>query len=658
LSLIDGMRLATRAAVLRRFAALAAGSLVLGSSGPAHAFGWLSSGQLTPIEHRVALSVGPSRTTVWTSLRLEAAAGPVGVVIPAPPGASVDWSSDAWLEALEVASAPRVFPPDGSDGACPRQEPVDPFHIAGSVEHVATLGPDEVVILPDAAEVALWAATNGLVLTPELAASLEQLAGPRFISARFSPTGGVVVTPTLRVVLPGGPSALPLALTRAAPDEPSAPDLLVTTWVIGPGLAQIEGSELTDVPPASIAWLAASGTSTYAEARAEALAAAGPTAVVLECASHEALSNNVPIDDGTASIDGVITTFFERAAGYGDGLADPAPCVAQAASALASGAPVAQSCPRADLGVIDGTDDCVEATTGGETDPATLRCGDGADDLAVALSGQSPAEAWLTRHSLLIAAGSSGALLGVTFPGGTSVSPLFEAGVMDLSDCDGPTTSSSTTTTTTSTGNSGSTSMASGFPVSASSGGTSSGDSSGGGYGGYYGPYPGGCDCGGTVDTYDPGYVETDTETESDTETSGYDYQNEDDCDGDTTDTAQSSDDGCSGDTSDTGTESGYDYQNEDACSGDTTDTSSSDGCSGDSSGGGGSSSSGCASDSSGSSSDGCKSDTGSSSSASSCSVAKGRRRSPKVSLMTFCAALVLAPLRRVLRKKRARKSS
>lgn len=653
------MRLATRAAVLRRFAALAAGCLVLGSPGPAQAFGWLSSGQLTPIEHRVALSVGPSRTTVWTSLRFDASAGPVGVVIPAPPGASVDWSSDAWLEALEVASAPRVFPPEGTDGACPRQEPIDPFHIAGSVEHVATLGPDEIVILPDAAEVALWAATNGLTLTPELATSLEQLAGQRFISARFSPTGGVVVTPALRVVLPGGPSALPLALTRAAPEGPSAPDLLVTTWVIGPGLAQIEGSELIDVPEANISWLAASGASTYAEARAEALSAAGPAAVVLECASHEALSNNVPIDDGTASIDGVVTTFFERAAGYGDGLADPAPCIAQAASALGAGAPVAQSCPRADLGVIDGTDDCVEATTGGETDPAKLRCGDGADDLAVALSGQSPAEAWLTRQSLLIAAGSSGALLGVSFPGGASVSPVLEAGVMDLSDCDGPTTSSSTTSSTTTTG--GGTSTASGFVgSSSSSGGASSGNSSGGGYGDPYYPYPGGCDCGGTVDTYDPGYVETETETESETETSGYDYQNEDDCDGDTTDTAQSSDDGCSGDTSDTGadTESGYDYQNEDACSGDTTDTSSSDGCSSDSGGSSSGSDSGCSSDSSGSS-DGCKSDTSSSSgSGTGCSVAKGRRRSPRLSLMTFCAALVLAPLRRVLRKKRSRKSS
>jgi hypothetical protein len=647
LSLIDGMRLATCAAVLRPFAALAAGSLVLGSAGSAQAFGWLASGQLTPIEHRVAVSVGPARSTVWTSLRFDAAAGPVAVIIPAPPGASVDWSSDAWLEALEVASAPRVFPPQGSTGACPGQEPIDPFHIAGSTDHLATLGPDEIVILPTAADVAVWADTHGLVLSPELAASLEQLAGQRFISARFSPAGGVAVTPALRVVLPGGPSALPLALTRAAPDTPSAPDLLVTTWVIGPGLAQIEGAQLTDVPPASIAWRAAEGTSSYVDARAEALSAAGPAAVVLECASHDALSINVPIADGTASIDGVITTFFERAAGYGDGLADPAPCIAQAAAALGAGAPVAPSCPRADLGVIDGVDDCVETTTAGETDPEKLRCGDGADDLAVGLSGQSPAVTWLTRHSLLIAAGSSGALLGVTFPGGAPVSPTLDSGTVDLTDCNGTSTTTSSSSTTTTGG--GTTS--SGGPGNSSSGATSTstGASSGGGSVDHYYPYPGGCDCGGTVDTSDT-YVETTPETSG--ETSGYDYQNDDGCSSDTTETS-SSDDGCSGDTTDTSSDSGYDYQNEDdGCSSDTTDTSSSDGCSSDSAGDG--SSSGCSSDTSGSS-DSCKSDT--SGSGSGCTVAKSGRRSPKLSLMTFCAGLVLAPLRRKLRKKRAPKA-
>jgi hypothetical protein len=307
---------------------------------------------------------------------------------------------------------------------------------------------------------------------------------------------------------------------------------------------------------------------------------------------------------------------------------------------------VAESCPRADLGVIDGTDTCVEAPAPGQANPEKLRCGLGADDLAVGLSGQTPSQAWLTRHSLLIAAGSSGAVLGVTFPGGSVVTPVINAGTVDLSDCSGGSSSSSSSSGVTTSGSG---------PTSSSSGGsgTSTGASSGGGSNGTYypDPYAGvGCDCNGTAEPVD----DYETQPPDDEETSGYDYQNDDDCEGDSSDTSDDSSDGCSGDTSESGSDeetSGYDYQNDDDCGGDTTDTSSSgDGCSGDS-GGDGSSSDGCSSDSSGSSSgSSCKGDS-SGSSGDGCSMAK-RRRSPKLSLMTFCAALVLAPLRRKLRKK------
>ena len=630
---IFGTCFALRAVVRRRsFAALAASSLVLGSAGRAQASGWLSSGAFAPIEQRIALAVGPTRSTVWTSLRFDAASGPVGVIVPAPPGASVDWSSDAWFEALEVATAPRVFPPEGVTGTCPGEEPLDPFHIAGSTEHFAALGPDEVVVLEDAAAVGAWAEAHSLGLSPGLAASLGQITGQRFISARFSPGGGVALTPTLRVVLPGGPSMLPLALTRAAPDVGANPDLIVTTWVIGPGLAAIEGSVVTPVPPANIVWNAANATSRYADARAETLSEAGPLAAVLECASHEALSNNISIAEGTASIDGVITAFFERAAGYGSGLPDPAPCVAQAAAMLATEAPVAASCPRADLGVVGGVADCVETTAAGETDPETLRCGEGADDLAVALSGQVPVAAWLTRHSLLVAAGSSGSALTVTFPGGAAMTPVLRAESVDLSECGGSGGGSGTTST-----------GPSGGPTGTTSSGTSSSGTSGGGTNvpTYREPVvvPG-CDCGSTADTAD-GYYETAPYEET---TEG-DSQNEDGCGSDTTDTTTDDDDGCSGDTTETGDSaetSGYDYQNEDDCGSDTTDTTSgSDGCSSDSSGS--------------SSGDSCGSD----SKDSGCAVAKSRRRrTPKLSLMTFCAAVVLAPLRRARRSRRFKRTA
>src|SRR5262249_41020132 len=150
-------------------------------------------------------------------------------------------------------------------------------------------------------------------------------------------------------------------------------------------------------------------------------------------------------------------------------------------------------CPRADLGVVDGADTCTESPAG-QTDPAALRCGEGADDLAVALSGLVPSETWLTRRSMQIAKGQSGAAWPIKFAAGGEVSPLLKAGSVDFSAC-GPDAGAG--------GSSGSSSSSSGSG-STSSGGTTTGSSGSNPTGGspdvYVDPN-GGCDCSGTADT-------------------------------------------------------------------------------------------------------------------------------------------------------------
>src|SRR6185369_7998779 len=94
-------------------------ALLSGAAQGAGAGAWLSAASLTPVEQRIAVAVGPQRTTVWTSLRFEAAGGPMGIIVPAPPGAALDLSSDAWFEALEVATAPRILPPANESPFCP-----------------------------------------------------------------------------------------------------------------------------------------------------------------------------------------------------------------------------------------------------------------------------------------------------------------------------------------------------------------------------------------------------------------------------------------------------------------------------------------------------------------------------------------------------------
>lgn len=639
------MLLANRACMLRRRLALTLlGPLALTAlPGRAEAGGaFLPGAGQAPIEQRVVIAAGPSRTTLWTSLRFNGAAGPVGVVIPAPPLSAVDVSSDAWIEALEVATAPRVFSPDGISPYCPGESgDPDPFHVAGSIGHAATLAPAEVSVLQDAGEVALWAVSEGLVLAPETASALGGVQGKRFLAARFAAPGGLAVTRTLRVTMPGGEPALPLALTRAGED-----DLLVTAWLIGPGRAALPGTTPVTVEASSLTWDASALDTNYTEERMSALGGAAPSGAILECASHEALSYNQVIPGTAASINGVVTTYFERADAYGEASFDPASCTSLAAAALASGSIVAASCPRADYGVVDGVDACAEAPGPSDTDPERLRCGPVADDLAVGLSGLTPSGAWLTRYSLRIAAGQGGASWPIAFGAGAPVTPVLEAGGVTLSACGGadagPDGSSSSTGTFPGTSTS---SGGQSTGTTSPSGGSSGSDTSGTGEvideDDYY-PVAG-CDCSGTaVDTGYGGYGGGSSADEVDDEDEG--------CGSDTSDSSSSEDEGCGSDTTETSGEddgcgSDSSESSDDSCGSDSSDSSSSDGCGSDTGG-----------DSGGDTSCDSGSGTGEKCSMVADPQQRARKRRPvRLSPVALGALALLAPLRRATRRRPGR---
>jgi uncharacterized protein DUF2330 len=600
--------------------------LVATLSGHARASGaWISSAPLEPVEQRVAVSVGPDRTTLWTSLRFDASAGKVGIIVPAPPESSLDFSSDAWFEALEVATAPRVFPPADESPYCPGQSgPASVFDIAGHVAHTTSLPVDDVAVLDDAGAVALWAAKGGLDLSPELATSLGALGGVRFVAVRFVAPGGPAITRTLRVAMPGAPPLLPLALTRAG-----AKPLLVTSFTIGAGRAVASGSVPVTIAPGELAWNAKEKKSNYLDARAAALEAEGSDGAITECAGAPPLATNVSIAGGTASIDGLVTAFFDRTAAYGDSLVDPASCIASAAVALTSSSLVAASCPRAELGVVDPAPSCVESVPVGGVDPAKLRCGGIADDLAVALSGLYPTDAWVTRQSSQIPAGKYGVDWPLLFNGGAQVSPVLTAKGLDFAGCGNASTSAATGSasggmstggvTVSSGSDSGSSGMIfAGVGGSTPSGGVGSGQNGGddsSGSGSFSGaPLDVNCGCSGTVDT------------SSDTTSS-------DSCDG-SSDTSSGS---CSGDSS-----SG------DTCSGDSSSGDSCDGSSGsDASCDGGGSDASC--DSGGG-------DLDCGGGASDCSAfgARGKKRvAPRFSVMALALVGLIAPLRRRGRRSR-----
>jgi hypothetical protein len=611
--------------MLRRvFAATSLVCVMVSLSEHARAAGaWVPSGAaFQPIEQRVAVAVGPSRTTVWTSLRFESATGPVGIVVPAPPGASLDFSSDAWFEALEVATAPRIFPPAGISPHCPgKSGPENVFEVAGGVGHTASLKVDDIAVLDDTAAVATWAKQGGLLLSPAVEASLKALSGVRFVGVRFQGLGGPAVTPTLRIAMPGAPP-LPLSLTRAAGE-----DLRVTAWLIGDGRAHLFGTTPVTVSSESLTWDAKAQKSDYEDERSLALSAAGADGAILECASHDALSLNLSIAEGTASIDGLVTTFFERAAAYGDAAADPSSCVVQAAVALGSNALVSASCARADLGVVDGGAKCVEDPAPGEIDPAKLRCGGASDDLAVALSGLVPAGAWLNRQALQIPAGKVGESFALSFFNGASVSPVRASSGIDVGDCSDH------------GGGSSGGGMSSGSGAGSSAGSGAGPISSGGATGSGAGQSGGSGSDEGSYEEYDESYTTVETSCGYSSEPPETYDDTGDSCDssetgGDSCDSSETGGDSC--DSSETGGDSCDAGEGEDACSsgsydGDTCDSGSSEDVSCDSGGG------------------------------EDCAISgksAHKRRAPRLSPIVLGALALLAPLRRRGRRDARRERS
>jgi hypothetical protein len=607
-----GTRLAMSALMLRRalvataVAAAAAGALTAGSGRAEAAGAWLSSAALTPTEQRVALAVGPTRTTLWTSLRFDAAGGSVALIVPAPPGSSLDFSSDAWFEALEVATAPRLFPPAGADPFCPgKSGSPNIFQLDGQVSHTASLAVEEVTVLDDPSAVSGWAAQAGFTVSTAIQDELTKLGAVRFVAVRFNAPAGPGVTPTLRVAMPSAPSMLPLALTHAAGD-----DLRVTAWMIGAGRADLIGGTEVTVSPSVIAWKAKDGETDY-DAQRSSVLGADPARFLVESSSHEALGQTMSIAGGTASIESVVTTFFERAAAYGDGDFNASLCIAFADNALVSSLPVAASCPRALLGVVPPAATCTESPGAGQTDPAKLRCGAGADDLAVALSGFKPTDAWVTRQSLVIAASGQGTDWFVDFTGGPSVSRVIVAGSVDAGGCaDGGAPAGASSSSSSSSSGGHFTSSSSGTTFAGTGGHTTgAGNGAGGSDGTGAAVADAACSCAGAG-------------TQAAADSCASDTSSSSGCD------SSSSSDSCSGSSS--STESCSSNSGSDSCSG----SSSSEACSGSSS------SEACSGSSGGSSCSG--GDFGK------CSTSGGSRvRAPKFSILALAAFALLAPLRR-----------
>lgn len=416
------MRLAARITALAALAALG-----VTHSPAAHASGGVLAPSATAdaetldVQIAVTKSAGsPALATRWSRITVEGVPS-VMWLVPVRPGATVDYSNDAWLDSLDDATAPRIAPPTNASTCEVRTE----------VERIPTWGgtatkryPKSVTVLETEADARAHAAALDFRVSTALGARIRDAyaRGWAFVAFEIaSPTGGGMSSPTVRVrddggLLPGGAvGVVPLALTGTGTATSR-----VTAFVIGEGSADLPGAR--DLDASSLTWDLTG--SSYVASRASLLGSAAGTSWVRESATNRAFWNEQLLPKG--AIAPLYSSYFRGASGQ-----TRATCETAALEASSAGGVVGRACGAGAVAKVPGGNAC--APDAGAIDPAAFTCGTGVDDLALALSGSSPAKVVATRFAGIVSAGSYGSDLAVS-SSSSLVPPIQSAGTIDCAN--------------------------------------------------------------------------------------------------------------------------------------------------------------------------------------------------------------------------------
>jgi len=248
----------------------------------------------------------------WASVTVQGSATAFAWIVPVRPGALLELSPDAWLGALEAATAPRVVPPDtappcGFSGGA---------EVEGSFTPTLTTAPGAVVVAADRSTLDTTLASWGLSLTPELSPAIDAVlaSGSDLVAMLFTDASGTVVTRTLRVV-DDEPASVSLSLLTGG-----ANGVQVTAFALsGSSIAFGTQPDLT-VDPTAILWQS-DGTSTYASAR-DAMLEANPGRWLLETSGTSLVSTPTTLPDG-ATVPSLESAYASLEANAGDaGISD------------------------------------------------------------------------------------------------------------------------------------------------------------------------------------------------------------------------------------------------------------------------------------------------------------------------------------------------
>lgn len=379
------MRSHSRVSKLTRLAGLAVFALgaVTLDAVPAHATGAIlaptTETGLTAIDVQLAVAVAPERTTRWTRITTTGSRQ-VMWLVPVRPGARLDWSPSAWLDALEEVTAPRVATVSSARCPVPWVERAPSWGATGP-----TSAPSAVFVHDTESAVRAHAAARGYIVTGALSSRIAEVyaRGEFLASVELLGAGARLSSPTLRVS-DDAPPSLPFALTSGA----TTADARLTVFAFGAGPMAVGVTQ--DVEPAALTW--SSTTSNYRTLREEFLTTWNGERWFRESASHDVLFAGTALPDST-NVLSLAETYFRAVS------SSPGACEASAGGASLMRGALGHVCPPGALARAPGGDDCTPDR--GTISPITMTC-DGADDLALALSDLEPSSTVVTRLAGII----------------------------------------------------------------------------------------------------------------------------------------------------------------------------------------------------------------------------------------------------------------
>lgn len=344
----------------------------------------------------MVFAISDERSVLWEQFEYSGAPAEFSWVLPIQRGAYLEAAEQAWFDALDAATETSVITPElvcksGSSRSGYARDSPPADAAAGSsyqgpasvqVADKRTVGPYEVTTLRSDAgdELFRWFDDHDYFVPEAVAPIIEAYVseGADFIALKLRPGQGVQQMTPVRVITPGGEAILPFRMVAAGARDP----VDIVLYVIGEHRYQMPDLVEVFVSDADLEWDFATDDSNYMRLRQRALAENGGSSYLTSFALSGAFADDGLRSMGTTSgrfVTSISDLYLAQAAETDE--VEP-PCLGVLSARLDT--------PRRI--VEDGAKQTLPAS-------GALACG-GYTDLAAALVGLVPQQAWLTRLEL------------------------------------------------------------------------------------------------------------------------------------------------------------------------------------------------------------------------------------------------------------------